>query len=56
MSSPQSMALSAISRHVDGLEVLIDADTIAGSPTPALSNLLARLRRLEQVITYAARK
>ncbi len=50
--------LAALSHHVDAMEALADDEffsIVNGSPQ-ALSNLLARLRRLEQTIEIAARK
>lgn len=54
MSTPQTMA--ALSRHVDALETLADAEvaSIAASSPLALSNLLARLARLQHTIATAA--
>jgi hypothetical protein len=56
MSTPQLMYLSAISRHVDDLETLVDRDCLANARPQALSNLLARLARLQHTIATAARK
>lgn len=56
MNTPQVVYLSAISRHVDDLETLVDRDCLANARPQALSNLLARLRRLEQTIAAAARQ
>lgn len=56
MSTPQAMYLSAISRHVDDLETLVDGDCLAHARPQALSNLLARLSRLQRTIEAAARK
>ena len=56
MTTPQTMTMTAISRHVDGLEVLVDDDTIANASPVALCNLLARLRRVQRTIEMAARK
>lgn len=47
--------LTALSHHVDGLEVLMENPQCLLTASPlALSNLLARLRRLEQTIETAA--
>jgi hypothetical protein len=54
MTTPQAM--TRLSHCVDAMEALADQQLAAiakGSPQ-ALSNLLARLRRLEQTITTAA--
>tara|TARA_R110000868_G_scaffold25115_1_gene98141 strand:- start:628 stop:798 length:171 start_codon:yes stop_codon:yes gene_type:complete len=56
MTTPQTMTMTAISRHVDGLEVLVDDDTIANASPVALCNLLARLSRVQRTIESAARK
>ena len=58
MTTPQTMTMTmtAISRHVDGLEVLVDDDTIANASPDALCNLLARLSRVQRTIEMAARK
>ena len=56
MNPYQNMTMTAISRHVDGLEVLVDDDTIANASPLALSNLLARLNRVQQTIESAARR
>jgi hypothetical protein len=56
MTTPQAM--TQFSRHVDSLESLADEQLSAiaqGSPQ-ALSNLLARLTRLQHTIEIAARK
>lgn len=53
MTTIQAMALA--SQHVDALEALADTEaaTFAASSPLALSNLLARLRRLQNIIEAA---
>jgi len=49
-----SMTLTAISRHVDGLETLTELDMLANASPEAISNILARLTRIQDTIKTAA--
>lgn len=49
-----SMTLAAISRHVDSLETLTELDMLAHASPEAISNLLARLARIQDTIKTAA--
>ena len=56
MSTPLMRYLTVISCHVDELEHLVDLDCLSQARPQALSNLLARLSRIQQTIQTAARK
>lgn len=49
-----SMTLAAISRHVDSLETLTELDMLTHASPEAISNLLARLARIQDTIKTAA--
>jgi len=53
-SMPVSHTLAAISRHVDDLETLTELDMLAHASPEAISNLLARLARIQDTIKTAA--
>ena len=56
MNTVDRLMLTAIARQVDNLETLVDGGCLAEANPQALSNLLARLQRVQQTIEIAARK